>query len=730
MIKYRNIFSILIILSIAFLSYFNTFTNSFHFDDFKYIVNNEGLKEDFQHVFLSYLCFPTCHDILSNLSNRPIIFYTLLLNHSLGGFNVFGFHVVNLTVHIITCLLIFLFAKEILSINRFLKTSDQSKNKLNIPLISALLFAVHPMNTQVITYITGRTTSIAVCFYMASFLFFIKGVRQNLPWKILFYALSIVFLIMGYGSKMIILTVPVMFIIYYLFFTPLKSIFFKRFFESIFIRIIIQTIVITSPFILIFISSHLNILSFFRMDFGFLQKLFDPIQIKLMHIDSMAKDNLSMTIYLLTEFKVIVFYYIKMIFFPFNQNIDPDFPVAHGITDSGVALSLGVILLCLFAGIYFYKNNRIIAFGIFWFFITLLPTSSILPLRDMITEHRLYLPLAGFILTIPLCLNQFIIRYKKSSFKQLAYFILPVFLLIIVFSVLTVKRNFVWKNEKSLWSDAAEKSPRLPRPLNNLAEAYDKEGLAYDNKKNYKKAIEFLKKAIAISPTGYKYYNNLGKIYGRLGEFELATKNLKLALKYNPDYPFAHYNFGKVYELRGMLDNAIEEYSTAFKQTKDVYGKKYFFEACFNLANVYDKKGEYKKALDTYLNCRKLKPSFPKIYFAIGNIFIKTGNLDEAFKYYSRAVGLDRNYHLAKIAVANVFVMKGKFSKAIEIYQQVIKSDPSNFNVHNNLGLVFLQQMNDPAQAAYHLKKSLDISPDQQKAVLLRELIKNINKDT
>ena len=397
---------------------------------------------------MSYLCFPTCHDILSNLSNRPIIFYTLHLNHSLGGFNVFGFHVVNLTVHIITCLLIFLFAKEILSINRFLKTSDQSKNKLNIPLISALLFAVHPMNTQVITYITGRTTSIAVCFYMASFLFFIKGVRQNLPWKILFYALSIVFLIMGYGSKMIILTVPVMFIIYYLFFTPLKSIFFKRFFESIFIRIIIQTIVITSPFILIFISSHLNILSFFRMDFGFLQKLFDPIQIKLMHIDSMAKDNLSMTIYLLTEFKVIVFYYIKMIFFPFNQNIDPDFPVAHGITDSGVALSLGVILLCLFAGIYFYKNNRIIAFGIFWFFITLLPTSSILPLRDMITEHRLYLPLAGFILTIPLCLNQFIIRYKKSSFKQLAYFILPVFLLIIVFSVLTVKRNFVWKNEK------------------------------------------------------------------------------------------------------------------------------------------------------------------------------------------------------------------------------------------------------------------------------------------
>ena len=719
----RNICSVLIILSIAFLSYFNTFENSFHFDDFRYILHNEEFKEYTQQPF-------SVSGTLSNLSNRTIVLATLRLNHFLNGFNVFGFHVVNLTVHIITCLLIFLFTKEVLLFNKILKSECINKSKLNIPLISALLFAVHPINIQAVTYITGRTTSLAVCFYMASFLFFIKGIRQNLSYKMFYYALSIAFLILGYGSKIIILTAPVMFLIYYLFFIPLKTTFLKRFFENRFAGILNQAMVVTSPFILIYLSRQLNLQTIGRIDFGIFQKLFTLIQAKLLHVNSFTKDHISSLIYLLTEFKVIVFYYIKMIFFPFNQNIDPDFPVAHGITDSGVALSLGVILLCLFAGIYFYKNNRIIAFGIFWFFITLLPTSSILPLRDMITEHRLYLPLAGFILTIPLCLNQFIIRYKKSSFKQLAYFILPVFLLIIVFSVLTVKRNFVWKNEKSLWSDAAEKSPRLPRPLNNLAEAYDKEGLAYDNKKNYKKAIEFLKKAIAISPTGYKYYNNLGKIYGRLGEFELATKNLKLALKYNPDYPFAHYNFGKVYELRGMLDNAIEEYSTAFKQTKDVYGKKYFFEACFNLANVYDKKGEYKKALDTYLNCRKLKPSFPKIYFAIGNIFIKTGNLDEAFKYYSRAVGLDRNYHLAKIAVANVFVMKGKFSKAIEIYQQVIKSDPSNFNVHNNLGLVFLQQMNDPAQAAYHLKKSLDISPDQQKAVLLRELIKNINKDT
>ena len=90
---------------------------------------------------------------------------------------------------------------------------------------------------------------------MASFLFFIKGVRQILPYKMLFYILSIAFLTAGFGSKAIILTAPVMFIIFYLFFTPLKTIFLKHFFENKFVGIILQAIVITGPLILIFLKA-------------------------------------------------------------------------------------------------------------------------------------------------------------------------------------------------------------------------------------------------------------------------------------------------------------------------------------------------------------------------------------------------------------------------------------------------------------------------------------------
>jgi len=713
----RNILSILIILSIAFLSYFNTFTNSFHFDDYTYILKNEGLKEYFQHPF-------SFSFILSNLHHRSIVFATLFLNHSLDGFNVFGFHILNLTVHIITCLLIFLIAKEILSINLFLKTSDQSKIKLNIPLISALLFAVHPINTQAITYITGRTTSLAVCFYMASFLFFIKGIIQNLPCKILFYALSIVFLILGFGSKIIILTAPVMFIVYYLFFTPLKATFFKRFFECKFIRIIIQTIAITSPFILIFMSNHLNLkdIHSFMDDWAFflihnMNRGFEFLEIlrpflgKLIQIGSM--DNLGISIYLLTEFKVIVFYYIKMIFFPFNQNIDPDFPVAHGITDAGVALSLGVIVLCLFAGIYFYKKNRLIAFGIFWFFITLLPTSSILPLRDTATEHRLYLPLAGFIMTIPLYLNQFIVRYKKSSFKQLTYFILPVFLLIIVFSTLTVKRNFVWKDEKSLWSDAAEKSPRLSRPLNNLAEAYEK-------KAAYQKAIDSLKKAISLAPDDEYAHNNLGTVYGKLNQFDLAIKEYLHVLEVNDKFTEAHYNLGKSYEMKGMLDEAVQEYLKTIRQQHD------FYQAYFNLASIYSKRKSYKEAISTYQEFLEYKPLYPAAYFELGKIYIKTKKTDMAFSYFSKALKLDSSYVPARIALGNIFMMRGSYDDAEEFFQQVLKLDPDNIAAHNNLGLIYLRYKNKPSQAVHYFQKSLKINPSQPDAKSVMEAIKKI----
>lgn len=721
----RNICSALVIITLSYLSYFNSFANSFHFDDFRYILNNEAFKEYIDNPF-------SIHQTFTSLSNRSIVLATLYLNHYFGGFNVLGFHAVNLIIHILTSFLVFLFIKELLTFNQNLKVRqippsphfvrvEKRDYKINIPLIASLIFSVHPVNTQAVTYISGRSSLLATCFYLGSFLFFLKGFRQRLLFnKLLLFIISVILFIAGYGSKIIIFTAPIMAVIYSVCFISQNSYFPKtpslsRLFNNRVLRITIQGIVLTSPLILIFLSKYISLQSIIDVDREFLPGWLQPIHLKFYHVADFTKDVISSQIYLLTEFKVIVFYYIRIILFPFNQNIDPDFPLALGIIDYRVILSLCIIELCLFAGIYYQKKNRLIAFGIFWFFVTLLPTSSIFPLLDTVAEHRIYLPFIGIVLIISFFINHFISSNKNISLShQITYFILTIFSPIIIFSTLTAKRNFVWENGKSLWLDAAEKSPRLARPLNNL-------GLAYDKEKDYEKAIQVLNKAVSIFPDNYKSYNNLGNIYGKLQKHELAMENLKLALEKKPDYPIGHYNLGKIYELKGMLDSAIEEYSIAIKQKYD------FFEACFNLANVYDKKEQFQQALKTYLNCEKFKSDFPKIHFAIGKIFIKTGNIDKASDYFSRAIELDKNYNLAKIAMGNIFVMKGDFDEAEKIFRQILKSDPNNFNTHNNLGMLFLQQLNNPPQAVYHFKKSLEINPEQQKADLLRKLTKNFS---
>jgi tetratricopeptide (TPR) repeat protein len=430
----------------------------------------------------------------------------------------------------------------------------------------------------------------------------------------------------------------------------------------------------------------------------------------------MTKDYFSSAIYLLTEFKVIVFYYMKMFFFPFNQNVDPDFPLATGLTDLSVLSGLLLIALFLTGGLYFQKKNPLITYGIFWFYITLLPTSSIIPLLDTAAEHRVYLPYIGIILIVSVSLNNFFRKYNKSLRFHREICLVSIFLSLLLFSSLTIQRNFIWKDEVSLWNDAAKKSPWKPRPFNNAGEAYEKES-------NYQLAVENLKKAISLAPDYDYARNNLGTVYGKLNQLDLAIKEYKHVLKVNDHFPTAHFNLGKVYEIKGVPDEAIKEYYLAIKKQHD------FYQAYFNLANIYSRRKEYQKAIETYEEFLKYKPSMPVAYLELGKVLIKTEKVDEAFKYFSKAAELDSNYVPAKVAIGNIFMMKGNFKKAEEIYQQVLRIDPKNFTVYNNLGLIYLQQEKNRGQALYHFKKSLEINPSQPEAKSIMDRIKNIQNN-
>lgn len=713
----RDTYSIFIIFFISLLAYFNTFANSFHYDDYSYILNNDAFKEYINHSF-------SVRETFSNLSNRSTVLATLYLNFSIDGFNVFGFHVVNLIIHILSCLLIFLFVKETLRIIAFTQYNEgnlpsispsplykREGVRINAPLIAGLLFAVHPVNTQAVTYISNRSTLMATCFYLVSFLCFIKGAIAKFYLKIfLLFFLSAVFFVLGFGSKIIIITAPVLFFIYYLCVIPQNSSLIKRaFLDKLPVSILAG--IAATPLILILISKYITHQRLTEMSNTLLSKFLGQA---LMTI-SLTKDYFSSTIYLLTEFKVIVFYYLKMTIFPFNQNIDPDFPVAGGITDFSALSGLFIIISILIIGLYFYKKNRLITFGIFWVYITLLPTSSIIPLIDTVAEHRMYLPYVGIVIIVSAFSNNFYLKDPLNSKKRVAYSLIFILFPIILFSILTVQRNFIWKDEISLWLDAGKKSPWLRRPFNNLGEAYEKNA-------DYQKAIQALKKAIAISPDYDFAHNNLGTVYGKLNQIDLAIQEYRHVLQINNQFPTVHYNLGKAYEMKGMLHEAVQEYSLAIKQQFN------FYQAYFNLADIYSRQGLYQKAISASQKFLKYKPSNPTAHFQLGNIFIKKGNIDEAFQHFSRAAELDNNYLPAKIAIGNILMMKGNFDRAEKIYQQVLKIDPNNFTAYNNLGLMYLRHKKDPSKAVRYFKKSLNINPAQRDAKSIMEMVQKYSQ--
>ena len=422
----RDIHSIIVIIFISFLVYFNTFANSFHYDDYEYIINNWVFKEYVEKPF-------SISETLASLANRSIVLASLHLNLSIGGYNVTGFHVINFLTHILTSVLIFVLLKETLQLalklapGRIHSQPCFGQIRVNIPLITSLLFAVHPIHTQTVTYISNRSTLMAVCFYLLSFLFFIKGIVQNrflanylkesnfsygIPHlkKYLFFFLSISFFFAGYGSKLIIITAPALFFIYYLFFASQKSSLIKNTFSDK-LSYGVMVFIIISPLILIFISHYITLQTLAGIKNTFLSKILGQVFMTL----GMTRDYFSSTTFLLTEFKAMAFYYMKMILFPFNQNIDPDFPLASGMTDPSVLSALIFLISILAICIFFYRKNRLISFGILWFYITFLPTSSIIPLVDTVAEHRAYLPSIGMAVIFSVFLNSFYCKKQLNT---------------------------------------------------------------------------------------------------------------------------------------------------------------------------------------------------------------------------------------------------------------------------------------------------------------------------
>jgi hypothetical protein len=371
--------------------YSNTLHASWHFDDTVAIIENWSLR-DLRGCFLGIFG-----------GNRSVGFFTFALNYHFGKLEVLGYHLVNIAIHIFNALLVYTL------VTLLLKTPAMSKSRLDshvrfLALASGLIFVAHPIQTQAVTYIVQRFASLATLFYLLSVVLFVKArlsiARGNSffsPLHLLCYSLSLFSAFCAMHTKEISFTLPVVIGLCELFFMgPSPQSWVKR-------------ILYLLPFILTLLIIPANLGLFGKVQTKPLGDIIGEMREQVQETTLVSRTD-----YLLTQFNVIVTY-IRLLFLPLNQNLDYDYPIAKTLFQFPTLVSfLFLFLLFLLALYLFLKNYRLISFAIFWFFITLSVESSIIPIRDVIFEHRVYLPSVGFVMAMAIFFHE-----AGESFSQL-----------------------------------------------------------------------------------------------------------------------------------------------------------------------------------------------------------------------------------------------------------------------------------------------------------------------
>lgn len=508
---------------LVFAVYLNTFDNAFVSDDKATFLEDPSINS-FSYVL-----------------TRPFSFVRALLywfGYQLFGPTPFPFRFINLIFHLGNVFLIFALLKTL---------SNRS-----VGIITALLFAVHPLLTEAVTWISGGAYSQAAFFMLLSFMFYIfRHIPNSLVWSLVSFFLAL-------QTQAVAAIFPAILFLHEL--SQSKA--------SINIKPII-------PFIILSII-------FFAISMLSVPERTQTLQT--VHYQDQGIINPIISI------PIIISSYLQLLFWP------RDLTLYHSeLTFTPITYAANVILTVLFLAlvIYAFKKNKFIFFWLSFFLITLIPTiiTSTFKLTWIVAERYVYLATLGILASVGWVFDSLM---KKTKFKNLLMILIVI--IIIGLSSVTILRNNDWQNEDSLWIATGKTSPSSPNTHNNLGDMYGRWG-------DKQKAIMEFKEAIRLKPDYADAYHNLANTYKEIGETDKALEYYQQAAKLNLYLWQSRQNIAAIYFERGMYSEALSMVEESIKispQNPQLYS---------NLGIVYLKMGDKEKAKQAFQKALTLNPN-------------------------------------------------------------------------------------------------------------------------
>lgn len=495
---------VLLITIITVLVYNNTFNATWHLDDYPNIIENPGIHPveiNSESILQSLHASIDGGSYKGDSIYRPVAMFTFALNWYAGSDRVFGYHVVNILVHIISGIFLFLTLRLILATPRA-GIKDESV-QYQAALMAAVLWTIHPIHTSAVTYIVQRMTSLAGMFYIAGLYFYVQF-RQaaSMDKKAMFFCAFAAAGVLAFFSKEnAVLILPSALLLEGIFFQKITI---KSFFKPKIILVILALILLL--FVVADIWTGNDI---FRLVNAYDNRPFTPVQ------------------RLMTQARVVCLY-LSQLFYPLSSQ----FSMAHDVAISRTLLSpwttLPAILFMLslfFSGLVLQKKYPLAGLAVLFFLLNHGIESTFLNL-ELVFEHRNYVPSMFLFVPLSVWVTTCLIDYQKKRDKKILFLLGCFFIAAIITAVGmgTYARNFDWRTEKTLWEDAVKKAPGRGRPYQILAKSY------YEKIGNWQTAAELYEKALPLAHYRAAYATAL--TYDRLHFVYLQMGNIEKALEY------------------------------------------------------------------------------------------------------------------------------------------------------------------------------------------------------